>query len=84
MAGGQTFLGAAGGAVFGLFTCKLVRMPVKQKLFSSTRTMTPFEFSQLVQQTHHAYPKLNKRQVLDLIASARKSGSGIYASRNFA
>jgi len=71
MAGGQTLLGAAGGAVAGLFMCKSVEKPLKRALFSSNGKMSEREFRTLLVQTRRANPTMNRQQVLDLIAASK-------------
>ncbi len=67
-----TLVGALGGGAFGLFACKLVEKPLKNRLFSNSSTMmTPVEFSRLANQTARAFPHLTREQVLDLIAESR-------------
>lgn len=44
IAGGQTLLGAAGGAVWGLFTCRYLQEPIKRKLFSENGRLTEYDF----------------------------------------
>jgi len=71
MAGGQTLLGAAGGAVVGLFMCKSVERPLKKALFSSNGKMSEREFRTLLTQTRRANPSMNRQQILNLIAASR-------------
>lgn len=67
-----TVIGALGGGVFGLYACKTVEQPLKDRLFSASSTMmTPVEFSRLANQTARAFPHLSREQVLDMIAQSR-------------
>jgi hypothetical protein len=71
IAGGQTLLGAAGGTVWGLFTCKYVTEPIKQKLFGQNARLSESEFKQVLIAAKRQYPHATKAQLLDFIASAR-------------
>lgn len=71
MAGGQTLLGAAGGTAWGLFTCKFVAEPLKQKLFSRNGRLSDAEFKQVLVGAKRQFPHATKGQLLDLIANAR-------------
>lgn len=70
-AGGQTLPGAAIGAVMGLVMCKAVEAPLKRQLFDVRSNMNDYDFLALARQTRTAYPNMNRRQVLDLLAEAR-------------
>ena len=71
MAGGQTLLGAAGGTVWGLFTCKYLAEPIKSKLFSQRGRMADAEFRQILAAAKWQFPHATKAQLLDLIVQAR-------------
>lgn len=71
MAGGQTLLGAAGGAVVGLFMCSTVERPLKRALFTTGKRMSDSEFRTLYAQVRRSYPNNSKKQVLDMIAASR-------------
>jgi hypothetical protein len=75
LVGGQTVLGFVGGGVMGLFLCKWIEQPLKQKLFSAQR-MTEREFQALAAQTKREYPQLTRNQVLELLAAARRAAIG--------
>jgi hypothetical protein len=80
MAGGQTLLGFLIGAGAGMFMCKTVEQPLKQKLFRSGVTMTEREFLALIQKTRLEYPKLPRSEILNTIARSRLE-SDKYPSR---
>lgn len=71
MAGGQTLIGAAGGTVFGLFTCRHLAEPIKRKLFSQNGRLSEPEFKQVLVAAKQQFPLATKAQLLDLIANAR-------------
>lgn len=71
IAGGQTLLGAAGGTVFGLFSCKLVAEPLKRKLFSQNTLLTEPEFKLVLAGAKRQFPFATKLQLLELMANAR-------------
>lgn len=75
IAGGQTLLGAAGGAVWGLWTCKYLKEPIKQKLFGSTHAMSELEFRQALAAAKMSNPKVSKNQALEILATARHDAS---------
>jgi hypothetical protein len=80
MAGGQTLLGFLGGAGAGLFMCKTVEGPLKQKLFRSEATMTDREFLSLLRKVKSEYPRLGRSEVLNMLARS-KLESAKYPSR---
>ena len=71
LAGGQTILGAIGGAVVGLVMCTSVQEPLKEKLFSTNTTMSELEFLSLARQIKQTHRNLTRSQVFDVIAAAR-------------
>lgn len=75
IAGGQTLLGAAGGTVWGLFTCKYLAEPVKSKLFSQRDRMSDNEFKQLLAVAKRQFPLATKAQLLSLIVKARAASA---------
>jgi hypothetical protein len=74
LAGGQTLPGAAGGLVWGLFTCKYLQEPVKKKLFGQAR-MSEAEFKQALAAVHRQYPRMSKGDALGLLATARQTAA---------
>ena len=70
LAGGQTLLGAAGGAVWSLYTCKYPAEPIKSK-FSQRGRMSDNEFKQVLAAAKRQFPLATKAQLLGLIAEAR-------------
>ena len=75
MAGGLTLPGAAGGLVIGLFACRAVEEPLKQKLFGANVPMSQQEFLALAHQTKKQFPQLSRSQVLDLLAASRTAAN---------
>jgi hypothetical protein len=75
MAGGQTLLGAGGGAVWALFTCKYLQQPIKRKLFSSSTRLTEHEFRQALIAVKSQFPNVSKQGALDILAAARREAS---------
>jgi hypothetical protein len=71
IAGGQTLLGAAGGTVWGLFTCKYLAEPIKSKLFSQRGRLSDNEFKQVLAAAKRQFPLATKAQLLGLIVQAR-------------
>src|SRR5262249_5656908 len=71
LAGGQTILGAAGGGVWGLLTCRYLQEPIKRKLFSKTDRLSDHEFKQVLFAAKRQFPNIKKAEALQLIASAR-------------
>lgn len=63
--------GAAVGALVGLWKCPSLSPAIRSKFFSANARMTPAEFGLLVRQVRVAYPQLDARQTLDLIARER-------------
>lgn len=70
-AGGQVLLGAAGGAVAGLFSCRHLYEPIKRKLFSRHGRLSEEEFRLALIAAQREFPFASKPQLLDLIAGAR-------------
>ncbi len=75
MAGGQTLLGAGGGAVWALFTCRYLQEPIKRKLFSSATRLSEYEFQQALLAVKNQFPGVSKERALDILAAARKEAS---------
>jgi len=71
IAGGQTLLGAAGGAVWGFFTCRYLEDHIKRKLFSQSGRLSEDEFRQALLATKKQFPLISKREALELLAAAR-------------
>lgn len=71
IAGGQTLIGAAGGTVWGLYSCKYLAEPIKRKLFSQNRRFSDHEFKQALYAAKRQFPYATKRDLLTLIAQAR-------------
>jgi hypothetical protein len=71
LAGGQTVLGAVGGTVLGLYTCKYLAAPLKKKLFGQAGRLSEPEFKQVLMAAKREFPHATKSQLLDLIANAR-------------
>lgn len=71
MAGGQTILGAAGGAVWGLFTCKHLAEPIKKRLFSQSGRLNEHEFKLVLLAAKRQFPHATKSQLLGLVSEAR-------------
>lgn len=74
MAGGQTLLGGVGGTVWGLFTCKHLAEPIKQRLFSQSSRLTDAEFKQVFVAARRQFPFATKNQLFDLIMNAKLEG----------
>lgn len=69
---GQTLIGAAGGTVWGLYSCKYLAEPIKRKLFSQNRRLSDHEFKQALSAAKRQFPSATKRDdLLALIAQAR-------------
>lgn len=71
IAGGQTLAGAAGGTVWGLFTCKYLAEPIKNKLFSQHQRLSEQEFKLVLGAAKRQFPLAKKSDILALIAHAR-------------
>jgi hypothetical protein len=70
-AGGQILLGAAGGTVVGLFSCRHLHEPIKRKLFSRNGRLSEEEFRLTLIAAQREFPFASKTRLLDLIAEAR-------------
>ncbi len=70
-AGGLVLLGAAGGAVAGLYSCRHLSEPIKRKLFSRTGRLSEDEFRLALIAARREFPFASKPQLLNLIADAR-------------
>lgn len=71
LAGGQTFLGVAGGAAWGLFTCRYLTEPLKRRLFSYSERLSEDEFRQVFTAAKRQFPFAAKGELLDAIAQSR-------------
>jgi hypothetical protein len=71
MAGGQTLIGAAGGAVWGMFTCPYLQQPIKRKLFDSAARLTDQEFKTALTAVKRQYPHISKRDALKVLLQVR-------------
>ena len=57
--------------MLGLFSCKRMATPLKQKLFSQHARLSETEFKQVLASAKQEYPLASKAQLLDLLVRAR-------------